>query len=231
MSLGNEPDWDKSDDWDEFQWEQAFKYSEKMSARYFRMLSRFGDFPNAERLIAAHLGDTSLLKALEEEEAIEMEFEISKPEHHHYDDDDDELDFEPGEGKRPEPGDPLFFEGVPLYVQSKQVALGWTNVLSNVLEEEDRLWGLQTLFALGRILSYMSMAIGDGIFEPVEETIALGKRVLHQINIVLGIMAEKEEKYGELFGFVREQLLEVRDGAVNFLMDMRDRREDTDKWK
>ena len=182
MSLGNEPEWENSDHWDEFQWERAFKYSEKMSARYFRMLSRFGDFPNAERLIAAHLGDTAVLSALEEE-AVEMEFEIGRPdEFDDFDDDDDELDFDQLDGKRPEPGDPLFFEGVPLYVQAKQVALGWTNVLSNVLEEEDRLWGLQTLFALGRILSYMSMAIADGTFEPIEETVALGKRILYQIN-------------------------------------------------
>ncbi len=230
MSLGNEPDWDRSEDWDEFQWERAFKYSETMSARYFRMLSRFGDFPNAERLIAAHLGDTSLLKALEEEEAIEMEFEIGKPGFYDDHDDDDDLDFESGDEKPLEPGDPLFFEGVPLYVQAKQVALGWTNVLSNVLEEDDRLWGLQTLFALGRILSYMSMAISDGIFEPIEETVALSKRVLYQINLVLGLMAEKEEKYGELFGFVREQLLEVRDGTVSFLFDMRERGKGGDAW-
>ena len=42
-----------------------------MSAQYFNMLNRFGDFPDAERLIAKELGDINLLKALDEEDAIE----------------------------------------------------------------------------------------------------------------------------------------------------------------
>ena len=38
-----EPDWDNSHQWNEFEWEQALKNSEESSARFFRLLERFGD--------------------------------------------------------------------------------------------------------------------------------------------------------------------------------------------
>ena len=226
-----EPDWNRSSEWDEFEWEQAFKFSENMSSQYFKMLRRFGDFPNAERLIANELGDINLLKALDDEDSIEMEFDFLN------DSDSDSLDSEFDDDDesgsdlfKPIAGDPLFFEACPLYLQDKQVSLGWTNVLSTVLDEKDRMWGMMILFGLGRILSYLSMALGDGVFEPVDESIALGKRVLHQINYILGELDKKEEQYEELFTFIREQLLETRDSTFDFLTDMRKRKKRDKDW-
>ena len=41
------PNWDQSDHWDEFEWEKALKHSDHLAGRYFRMLERFGDLPDA----------------------------------------------------------------------------------------------------------------------------------------------------------------------------------------
>ena len=89
---------------------------------------------------------------------------------------------------------------------------------------------MMILFSLGRILSYLSMALGDGVFEPVDESIALAKRVLHQINYILGELDKKNEQYEELFTFIREQLLETRDSTFDFLTDMRKRKKRGKEW-
>src|SRR5690606_7984568 len=51
-----EPDWENSDTWNEYTWEEALKYSDHLAGRYFHMLDRFADLPDAEELIAIKLG-------------------------------------------------------------------------------------------------------------------------------------------------------------------------------
>ncbi|MBN4074158.1 hypothetical protein JYT61_01205 [bacterium AH-315-E10] len=55
----NIPDWNNSDNWNEFDWEQALKFNDHIVARYFRMLDRFGDLPDADELIASKIGDVN----------------------------------------------------------------------------------------------------------------------------------------------------------------------------
>lgn len=215
---GKEPDWDNSDNWDEFEWEQALKHSDHVAARYFRMLERFGDLPDAESFIAGSLGEQNFFEFQDETYYLDD------------DDDDDEWQGEDDEGEEGErhigPGDTLYFETCPVYQRARQISLGWCNILASVLKPEDRLWGLTLLFHLGRILSYLSLCIGDGTFDRLSASIAFAKRAIQEANFVLGELDARNQatpKYRSIFKLIRDHLLETHDMLVTLLFDLRKR--------
>ena len=218
------PDWENSYKWKEFEWEEALKFSDDLASRYFQLLDRFGDLPDAEDLIAAKLGEHNF-----------SQFELAEYDDDNFGDLDDfdefdkENDLSPG-GLEIEPGDSLYFETCPVYQRARQIALGWCNITASVLDEEDRFWGLVNLFYLGRLLSYLSLAIGDGTFEQLNASVIFTKRALKQINYVLGEVREKEKdkpKYRPIFKFVNRHLLENHDLVVDYLMDCKKRHKNT----
>ena len=217
----NQPDWNNSEQWDEFQWEQALKYSDHSAARYFRMLDRFGDLPDAEELIAASLGDLGFFELddeLAEDWAEEDEFRA-------------EAEAEAGEEERGPivPGDAMFFEASPLYKRARQISLGWCNIEASVLAKEDHMWGLTILLHLGRLLSYLALSIGDGTFDRAVPGIAFGKRSLSQINTILGELQTKSQekpKYTGMFKLVNEHLLEIHDMLIEHIEECRSHNED-----
>ncbi len=223
MSNEPEPDWSQSDVWDEFQWEEAFKYSEHMTAKYFRLLCRFGDLPDAEKFIAQKLGDKNFF-TLEEEGEDDLFPGLGEGWS------DEEPEGDPPEGDREPvgPGDPLFYESMPVFSRARQISLGWCNVLASVLAQEDRAWGLSILLNMGRILSYLAMSVGDGMFERLDGSIAFAKRVLQQINKTLGELDAKgtdSPQYRSMFGLIREHLLETHDLVVDYIFDLRKRKQ------
>lgn len=217
---GKEPDWDNSDNWDEYEWEQALKHSDHVAGRYFRMLERFGDLPDAESFIAGSLGEQNF-----------FEFQDDT---YYFDDDEDDWqedaeesgDDEDDEDERTGPGDTLYFETCPVYQRARQISLGWCNILSSVLKPEDRMWGLDVLFHLGRILSYLSLCIGDGTFDRLSASIAFAKRSIQEVNTILGQIDAKNQattKYRSIFKLIRDHLLETHDMLVTLLFDLRKR--------
>lgn len=226
---GYTPDWENSDSWSEFEWEQALKYSDHLAARYFRMLERFGDLPDAEEFIVAKLGDHNFFE-FEDPEAFGGMVPGEWPDEW---DDDEELDDDDGDedddgADPPAPGDSLYFESCPVYQRARQVSLGWCNILASVLAPEDRWWGLSVLLRFGRMLSYLSISLGDGTFERVDGSIAFAKRALSETNAVLGELDAKNQssgRYVAMFRMIREHLLEHHDMLIAYLMELRDRRE------
>lgn len=215
------PDWDNSDRWTEHQWEQALKYSDGMAARYFRMLDRFGDLPDAEELIAARLGDQQLFE-LDDGEldhdwiGANLNTDGDVPD----DDSPEEIAYDDRTG----PGDSFYFETRPVYQRARQVALGWCNILASVLRSEDRFWGLKILFHMGRVLSYLALSVGDGTYERASGSIAFAKRALAEVNTILGEIDNKVEetpKYATMFKLIRELLLDNRGLIVNHLVECR----------
>lgn len=227
------PDWDNSDQWNAFQWEEALKHSDHLAARYFRMLQRFGDLPDAEEVIAATLGQEQFPAA---DEGDLYTFE-SDDEWDALDDEDDELDDESGEipppggdgneGEMPpRPGEALYFEATNEYRQARQVALGWCNILSSVLHQEDRFWGLTVLFHLGRVLSYLALGIGDGTYDRPAASFAFAKRALSEINLVLGQVNEQctaQPRYANVLAYIREHLLQLQEAVEDYLVECRRR--------
>ncbi|HCN07866.1 MAG TPA: hypothetical protein DIT01_08025 [Lentisphaeria bacterium] len=217
----NQPDWNNSEQWNEFQWEQALKYSDHSAARYFRMLDRFGDLPDAEELIAASLGDLGFFE-------FDDEFSEDWTEEDEFGDGAETEGSD--EGSDPiVPGDAMFFEASPLYKRARQISLGWCNIEASVLAKEDHMWGLIILLHLGRLLSYLSLSIGDGTFVRAVANIAFGKRSLSQINTILGELQTKSQecpKYAGMFNLVSEHLLETHDMLILHVEECRRHNED-----
>ena len=215
----SEPDWINSDSWDEFEWEKAFKHSEHKSSKYFRLLSRFGDMPNAEEMISNQIGD---LMPLYEDFASDLMLE-----------DDWRTDFDPelgmGNDDEVRQDEGLYYESYPVFQRARQIAMGWSNILSSVLLEEDRFWGLKVLFHMGRVLSYVSMAINDGGFDNPDRSIAFCKRSLHEVNFILGElnnMQSKSPQYKNMFESISNYLLEEHDQLIELLTSCRKRKSD-----
>jgi hypothetical protein len=222
------PDWDNSENWEVFEWEEALKYSDNLASRYFRMLERFGDLPDAEELIAAKLGEQNFFQ-FEDNDYDEAWF-IDSCDDNNFG--DDTIDGEFDTGDTIEPGDSLFYETSPVYQRGRQIALGWCNILASVLRAEDRFWGMTILFQLGRLLSYLSLSIGDGTFEHVNGSISFAKRAIDMVNRILGEIESKLREntgYDAMFKIVREHLLETHDLLVDYLFDCKNRQEDDNK--
>ena len=239
------PDWKNSDHWNEFQWEQALKYSDQLATRFFGLLQRYGDLPDAEEFIAAKLGDKAFTEI---DEADPYHFEAPEDWREGPDDlddddgEDDEDGDRPGGGRggddddddddpdsRGKPGDSLFYETSPVFDRARQLSLGWCNIFSSVLRQEDRLWGLKILFGFGRVLSYLSLSIGDGTYERLPASLAFGKRAAAQINAILGEidqMSRETRRYASTLKRIREMLLELHDLTVGYLGDLRKRERD-----
>ena len=222
-SKGYIPDWENSYNWEEFEWEEALKYSDHIASRYFRMLERFGDLPNADELIAAKLGEQNFFLTEDDDydELIDG-------------DADDFSDFKESEERTEpnlgiEPGDSLYFECSPLYKRIRQITLGWSNIFSTVLKPEDRYWGLKILFFHGRVLSYISLAVGDGTFEHINGNIIFTKRSLHQINVIIGEIRSKSQEsphYNSMLSLINFRLLEIHDLLITYLFDCKRRKKD-----
>ena len=209
------PDWDNSYKWRESEWEEALKYSDQIASRYFRMLDRFGDLPDAEELIAKKLGEYNFFYFDETDEKDNWYEELESIE-----DPEKEEEFFANEDL--EPGDSLYFESCPVYQQAKRMTLSWCNILASVLLEEDRFWGIKILFHLGRLLSYISLGIDDGTFEHVNGNIVFAKRALQQLNRILHEIESKKkecDRYIPMFKTINKHLLDNRDILVSYLLD------------
>ena len=214
------PDWENSYKWREFEWEKALKFSDHVASRYFRLLDKFNDLPGAESLIANKLGGDYNFFYFEEIEDCDNWYE----------------DLEALEGSEKEEdfykntsldqGDSLYFETCPVYQKARQITICWTNIFASVLKEEDRFWGLKTLFLMGRLLSFISLGIDDGSFEHLNGNIIFIKRALQQINLILAELENKSwtgDRYDQIFQTIGQHLLENRDLLVSYLLDCKKR--------
>ncbi len=217
------PDWDNCDNWTESDWENALKYSDDLASQYFHMLERYGDLPYAEDLIAKKLNDKNMVRC--DDVFGDYEWYIDSK------DDDDlvDADFDLGESQ---PGDSLFYETSPIYQKASQITLGWCNVLSSVLSPNDRFWGLNVLFYMGRMLSFISLSISDGTYEHINGNMIFTKRALSLVNQILGKLNSMEKKcsrYSTVFKIVQEHLLECHDLLVDYLMECKKRQNNRKK--
>jgi hypothetical protein len=217
------PDWSNSDSWDEFEWEEALKHRDDLAAHYFRMLERFGDLPDADQIITAKLGHQSLLDFEQElfgtEDLWQDDDEF---------DDDDELE-EDGmaadqEGLPLPPGDSLYYETMPVYRKVEKITRGWCNIQATVLRGDSRMWGLQVMFRLSRIMSYLAISIGDGTCAQQPASITLAKRAAYESNLILGELQRKSaesDKYKRMLLPIIDLLMEAHEMMVDYLMGLR----------
>ncbi len=219
------PDWENSDNWQEYEWENALKYNDHITSRFFRMMERYGDLPDAEELIATRLGDYGMLQFDDFQWDDELYNDTQEIEEPKTDISNETID----SGETDHPDSYLFYENSPVYQQTRQLTLGWCNIIASALDTEDRFWGVKVLFYFGRLLSYISLSIGDGTFEQLNGSIILAKRALGQTNEILGEIqskADKSERYLMMFRIVNDHLLEIHDALVDYLVDCKKRQKD-----
>ena len=69
----NSPDWSKSAQWNEYDWEIAMRSSDDFASKYFHLLNQYGDFPGAEDYILSKLDETACPPSPSSAEDYEIE--------------------------------------------------------------------------------------------------------------------------------------------------------------
>ncbi len=222
------PNWEQSDNWEEFEWEEALKYSDHLASRYFRLLERFDDLPDADEVIASNLGDPGLFQSLDINESdYWMDDETDFDDLCNEADEIESLEFV----EQLRQGDTYYFETSPVFLRARQISLGWCNILASVLKPDDRFWGLKVLFYLGRLLSYLSLSIGDGTYDQLNGSIIFAKRALQIINLIIGeldLKSVEHNRYIPIFNMVKKHLLEDHDILVDYLIECKNRKHSND---
>ncbi|MFA4943203.1 MAG: hypothetical protein WC789_00700 [Lentisphaeria bacterium] len=220
--------------WDEYDWEQYLRESDRYAAQFFDLLKRFSDLPGARQLIATKLGKEFKGKMLncnfdcencesrqlcEFSNFIAPEDEAEPP----YEEEWEEEGAE-GEGEEerqlPQPGDQLFYETDPGFVMLRQTAIGWCNIYAAILPPDARPLGLKILFHIGRALANLAYSISDGTYQQPAASIALAKRSLSQLNLAIGRLAQliqEKPRLAKLLGAMKGHLLQCQEAIGNHL--------------
>jgi len=196
-----------NDSWDEFEWEQNLKDGDQFAKKYFQLLKRFRDLPNAKELIETYMGP-EFQDRIAELNMEEQDDELFDEEW----DDEQYLPTQWGNKTSQEenhnekfeqqiigkPGDPFFYETHPAFTTLRQINLSWCNIYAAILPQEARQEGLAILFHLGRSLANLIYSVDDGKLEQVDASIAFAKRSTNQLNKALGKILQMKNKYPRL---------------------------------
>lgn len=198
-------------DWNEFQWEHEIRRDERRISCYFRELAGCLDLPGEESMIFDSLmscpglvpagaapGHWRMWDVLDEEE------------------DDDREDT--GEGpRRRRPGDELV-------EQLDKLACEWNVVFALRLRETLRSHGLAVSCGFGKTLARLADFVDTDEQEMRPLKISLGKRVLADLNELVGMLRDIGEWQRSLQPVVLllvEFLQQIRERTVDFLSRLR----------
>ena len=113
-----------------------------------------------------------------------------------------------------------------MYQRLQQITIGWCNIVATILHGSDKIWGMTVMFHLARALSYVALSIGTGTYERLPASIALAKRTLHEINLIIGELNDKAGEnppYARMIKPISELLLQAQEEAVTHLLELRRR--------
>lgn len=205
-------DYSTEQNWNEFDWEKAFKKSDKFAHTYFKQLAKYGEFPENTDIIEDNLQNA--FKNVEEFYESDL---ILASENSSFSDEfsdepsDEEID---SEIKK--------FVTNPLYINLKRTALGWCNILSSLLKEEDKETGLKILYYLGRALATTICTLSEDAGKAGNT--AFIKRTLFYINACGGLLnklIESRPELAELLSEISKQFSTIHDLTVDYLLQTR----------
>ena len=221
--------------WSEFDWERYLRDSDEYAARFFSLLKRFCDLPGSQDLISKRISREFRGQMLECEfncesckSRYDCEFSQAElPEEEEDYPEDGEADEHPAEANRPlQPGDDIYYEAEPVFINLRQTAIGWCNVYAAILPTDARPRGLRVLFHLGRALATLAYSIGDGTYQQPAASIALAKRSLAQVNTALGQVAQliqEKPHLRRILETMKNHIMKCRDNLVDYLHHCRGR--------
>jgi hypothetical protein len=235
----------ETQEWDEVRYEQFLRESDAVTERYGRLLEKYGDHPDSERIIAREMGWTWLEEALDqqEEEKENKQEKMAKdldPNAGHENEDDAEDDLQDYELPPPDP----LREGIDwvrndrgriVHPIEKRAHDALRTLLDELKgaghfpeEKDDELAefvsGFMTLSAkLAGALG--GVARGDDFFEP-GMVIAWLKRVLDILNKTMAtadVAVGTELLSADRFAFYRRELFAIREEVLELIEELRSR--------
>lgn len=235
----------ETQDWDEIRYEQFLRESDALTEKYGRLLEKYADNPDSERIIAREMGWSWLEEALDqhdeekegrqesEDEDLEVKVDHEKKAESGNDIEDYEL-----------PGPDPIREGIdwvrderghilhPIEKRAHDVSHGLLDELratEHFPAEEDEqvaefVSGFMTLSAkLAGALG--GVARGDDFFEP-GMVIAWLKRILEILNKTIAAAEAARGKHflpAERFGYYRIELFAIREEVLELIKQLRSR--------
>jgi hypothetical protein len=234
----------ETQDWDEIRYEQFLRESDALTERYGRLLEKYADHPDSERIIAREMGWTWLEDALDrKEQEKEQEQETDALEAKVHKEDDDAFEEEDVEDYELPPPNPLR-EGIdwvrdgrghishPIQKRASQalhLLLDELEAAGHFPEEKDDqladfVTGFMTVSAkLAGALG--GIARGDDLFEP-GMVIAWLKRILEILNQTIAAAdAHSEKRFlpAERFAYYRAELFAIRQQILELMTQLRAR--------
>jgi hypothetical protein len=235
----------ETQEWDEVRYEQFLRESDAVTERYGRLLEKYGNHPDSERIIAREMGWTWLEEALDqqEEEKENKQEKMAKdldPNAGHENEDDAEDDLQDYELPPPDP----LREGIDwvrndrgriVHPIEKRAHDALRTLLDELKgaghfpeEKDDELAefvsGFMTLSAkLAGALG--GVARGDDFFEP-GMVIAWLKRVLDILNKTMAtadVAVGTELLSADRFAFYRRELFAIREEVLELIEELRSR--------
>ena len=220
---GDDGDGGEPEIWDEFQWEEFMRESDRRTKKYARLMQQYKDHPERDKIIAKEMGWNWLLEALEEQENEESPEE-----------DEDAPDFdetEEGEDWKQATGyiDMEFedFSEFPLYQLAFQYSLDAHKFIRENLDDSDE--ECVGIFVGSATLPAAKIAGGFGLgfeMETLGGNIANCKRGLAAANRALEALQQMREQ--ELIDEVNfrdlcEKGKQVRDELGVYIVELRER--------
>ena len=235
----------ESEEWDEVRYEQFLRESDARTERYGRLLEKYKDHPDSERIIAREMGWTWLEEALDwqdqQKEQCPEQKKEKEPENLHAEAaEDDEFEEEPEEPEFPPP-DPMR-EGIdwvrdddgdlshPICKRAHDALhalLDELKAAGHFPEEQDELLadfvsGYMTVSAkLAGALGGITR--GDDFFDAAM-VIAWLKRVLEILNKTIAAaeaISEKQFLPAERLGYYRNELFVIREDILELIARLR----------
>lgn len=199
----------KEENWNEFEWETAFKRSDKFAHTYFQLLSQYGEFPENDVLIEEKLKKT--YNNLED--FYDSDLILASDSNSFSDEFNDEISEEEMSQEIQK------VSSNPVYANLKRCALGWSNILSSLLKEEDKETGLKILYFLGRALATTICTISEDAGKAGNT--AFIKRTLFYINSCNGLIDKligSRSELAQLLNEIKQQFVQIHDLTVDYLM-------------
>jgi len=204
--------------WDEHQWEEFMRESDKRSEKYVRLLKEYSDHPDCDRIIAIKMGWFHMLPETDCDDSRSLLDE-------HF------SEYEEGDEWKQITGyDPIEFddfEDFPLYQKAYEYTIKGIDFLKNQIDDvkDDSL----DAFAKSLIIPPAKIAGGFGFgfeMESLGGNIANCKRGLTAANRVLTALQEMRDKNiinSSTFSTLYTGGKEVRDDLAIYIVELRER--------
>ncbi|HEX3620627.1 MAG TPA: hypothetical protein VHU16_09680, partial [Candidatus Udaeobacter sp.] len=229
----------ETQEWDEVRYEQFLRESDALTERYGRLLEKYKDHPDSERIIAREMGWTWLEEALDqqkqekEQEQEDFEAKVNKENENAFDEDIEDCELPPpdplregidwvrdGRGRISHPIQKRANNALHLLLDELEAAGHFPEEKDDQLA--DFVSGFMTVSAkLAGALG--GIARGDDLFEP-GMVIARLKRILEILNqTIAAAEAIKDKRFlaAERFTYYRGELFGIRERILKLITQLR----------